>query len=78
VPSARKAMLMLFWFFNVPIPEHYQYCRQKVNSSQYCAMLEEELKPAIHSKHRGKPTNEVVQHNDNAQPHMGAATIEII
>jgi hypothetical protein len=40
VPSAGKVM---FWDFNGPILEHYQDCRQTVNSAQYCAMLEEEL-----------------------------------
>jgi hypothetical protein len=31
-----------------------------VSSAQYCAMLEEALKPAICSKHRGILTNGVV------------------
>jgi len=35
-------------------------------STQYCAMLEEELKPAICSEHRVMLTNGVLFHHDNA------------
>jgi len=50
-----------------------------MNSAQYCAVLEEEMKPAIHSKHRRMVTSGFGLHRDNAQPHTAAAaTIEII
>jgi hypothetical protein len=38
VASADRVMLTLFWDFNRPIIEHYQDCRQMVNSAQYCVM----------------------------------------
>jgi hypothetical protein len=59
VPSASKVMLMWFWDFNRFILEHYQDCRLMVSNAQYCAMLEEQLKPTIHSKCRGVPTKEL-------------------
>jgi hypothetical protein len=39
-------------------------------------MLEEELKPTIHSKCRGMLTSGVVLHRDNTQPHTTAVTTE--
>jgi hypothetical protein len=48
------------------------------NNAWYCAMLEEELKPTIHNKHRGMLTDEVVLHHDNCRPHMTAATVGTI
>jgi len=60
VPSAGKVMLVLFWDFNGPILEHFQVCGQTVNKAQYCAMLEVELKPTVHSKCRGMLTDGVV------------------
>jgi len=42
VPSASKVMLMLFWSFNGPNLQNYQDSGWRVNSAQYCAMLEEE------------------------------------
>jgi len=71
-------MLTLFWDFNGPILEHYQDHGQAVSSARYCAMLEEKLKPAIRSKHRGMLTDGVVLHRDNARPHTAAATVETI
>jgi len=50
VPSADKVMLRLFWDFNGPVFEHCQDCGQMVNNAQYCAVLEEELKPTIYNK----------------------------
>jgi hypothetical protein len=67
---------MLFWDSSGPILDHYQDHGQTVNSTQYCAILEEELKSAFSSKQRGMMLNEVVQHCDNAQPHT--ATAEMI
>jgi len=78
VPSAGKVILMLFWDFNGPIHKHYQDHGQTVNNAWYCAMLEEELKPTIHNKHRGMLTDEVVLHHDNCRPHMTAATVGTI
>jgi len=52
VPSAGKVM-MLFWDFSGPILKHYQDHGQMVSSAWYCAVLEEEFKPATCSKCRG-------------------------
>jgi len=52
MPSIGKVTLMLFWDFNGPILKHYQDQGQIVNNAWYYAMFEEEMKPAIHSKHR--------------------------
>jgi len=45
--------------------------------SQY-TMVEEDLQPTIHGKHRGMLTSEVVLHHDNSWPQMAAATTETI
>jgi hypothetical protein len=58
VPSAGKVMT-LFRDFKGLILKHYQDHRQMVNSAQYCAMLEEEMKLTICSKHRGMLKNGV-------------------
>jgi hypothetical protein len=63
VPSDRKVKLILFWDFNMPILEHYQYHGKKASNAWYCAM-----KLAIHSKHRGLLTNGAVLNRDNVQP----------
>jgi hypothetical protein len=48
-PAARKLMLTLFWDMNGPNLEHYQEKGETVSSVRYSTMLEEKLKPAIHS-----------------------------
>jgi hypothetical protein len=78
VPSASKAMLMLFQDFNGPILKHYQDCGQVVSSVWYCAVLEWEFKPTIHIKCKEMLTDGVVLHHDNARPHMTIGTIETI
>jgi hypothetical protein len=45
IPSAGKVMSMLFWDYDGPTLEHYQQRGKMVNSAQYCAMPEEEMKP---------------------------------
>jgi len=78
VASYGKVMSMLFWDLNGPILDHYQGHGQMVNSSTwYYAMLEEELKPAIHSKHKRMLTYGVALHHDNAQAHTAAVITEI-
>jgi heme/copper-type cytochrome/quinol oxidase subunit 1 len=52
-PSAKKIMLTLFWDMHGPILVHFQAHGQTVNSANYCAMLRNELKPAICKKRRG-------------------------
>jgi hypothetical protein len=66
IPSSGKVILMLFWDFNGPVLNHYQDSRQKDNSAGYCAMLEEELKPATCSRPIGALTYGVVLHYNSA------------
>jgi len=45
MPSAKEVMVKMFWDINGPTLKYYQNHGQKVNSTWYCAMSEEELKP---------------------------------
>jgi hypothetical protein len=73
VPSASRVTLMLFWGFIGSILEYYQDYAQTFGSAQYCTMLEEELKPAIHSKQRGMLTHRVVLNHDNTLTSYGSS-----
>jgi hypothetical protein len=66
VHSASEVMLTLFWDLIGPILEVCLDCGQSVSSTWYCAALDEELKPTIHSKCREILTNGVVLFHDNA------------
>jgi hypothetical protein len=41
-------------------------------------MLQRELKPAIHSKRRGKLSKEILLLHDNARPHIASHTLETL
>jgi hypothetical protein len=77
VPSAGTQTLMLFWNFNEHHFQAYHNQGQMVNSACYCDMFEEQLKPTIHSKRRGRLTKTVILHYDNSLSHTAAATTEI-
>ena len=77
-PSTKKVMLTLFWDMHGPILVHSQAHGQTVNSVNYCAMLRNELKPAICKKRRGMLSKKVLLHHDNARPHTAAATVETV
>jgi len=47
-------MLTLFWDSIGPLLEHYQTKGETVNSESYCALLADELKPAIRTKRKGR------------------------
>jgi len=49
-----------------------------VNSAWYCVILDEELKPAIHSKNSKMLKNRVILHLDNALSHMAVVSVEMI
>jgi len=49
-----------------------------VSSAEYCAILDEELKPTIYRRYRGMLTDGVFLHHDNTQPHMTVVIIETI
>jgi len=77
-PSAKKVMLTLFWDMHGPILVHFQVHGQTVNSANYCAMLQNELKPAIYKKRRGMLSKKVLLHHDNGRPCTAAATVETV
>ena len=68
-------MLTLFWDMHGPILVNFQAHGQTVNSANYCALLQNELKPAICKKRRGMLSKKVLLHHDNARPHTAAATV---
>ena len=61
-----------------PILVHFQAHGQTVNSANYCAMLQNELKPAICKKRGRMLSKKVLLHHDNARPHTAAATVETV
>jgi len=77
-PSTKEVMLTLFWDMHGPILVNFQAHGQTVNSANYCALLQNELKPAICKKRRGMLSKKVLLHHDNARPHTAAATVETV
>jgi len=77
-PFAKKVVLTLFCDIHGPILVHFQVHGQTVNSANYCAMLQNEHKPAICKKRRGMLSKKVLLHHDNACPHTAAATVETV
>ena len=73
-------MLMLFWDMrgHTSILVHFQAHGQTVNTANYCAMLRNELKPAICKKRRGMLSKKVLLHHDNACPHTAVVTVETV
>jgi hypothetical protein len=63
---------------NAPILEHSQDRGQTISSALYCAMLGEDMKPAIRSKRRGMLTDGAVLLHDISRPQTVAATVEMI
>ena len=58
--------------------EHYMEKDVTVTSVNYCNVLRNELRPAIHSKRRGRLTQGVLLLHDNARPHTAYLTINTI
>ena len=71
-------MLMLFWNMHEPILAHFQVRGQTVNRANYCAMLRNELKPAICKKRRGMLSKKVLLNHDSARPLTAAVTVEAV
>jgi histone-lysine N-methyltransferase SETMAR len=76
-PSAGKLILTIFWDSQGPILETYLECGTTVTSATYFDMLQGGLKPAIHSKRRGRLSEGLLLH-DNARPHTAACTLETL
>jgi histone-lysine N-methyltransferase SETMAR len=71
-------MLTLFWDYKGPILEHYMPRGLTINSKLYCDLLQNHLKHAIRSKHRGLLSSGVLLQHDNARPHTAHATAKKI
>ena len=71
-------MLTHFWDARGPLVTAYQAHGQTVNSATYCALLQDQLKPAIRQKRRGLLSAGVLLLHDNARPHTAATTVETI
>jgi hypothetical protein len=66
-PAAGKFTLMSFRDLGGPIFEHCQERGGRVNSECYCALLTNELKPAICTRQRGQLLQSVIlQHNNTS------------
>jgi hypothetical protein len=76
MPSANK--MMLFWDLSGSILQHCQDSGWTVNSAWLYAILEEELKLAIHSRCRGMLTNGIILHHNNAETQMAATSVETV
>jgi histone-lysine N-methyltransferase SETMAR len=61
--------MVTFWDMNGPVLKHCQEKGETVNSVRYSTMLEEKLKPAVGSHHRGLLSKGVLPLHDNARPH---------
>jgi hypothetical protein len=77
-PSASKLMLTIFLDSQGPILETYLERGTTVTSAIYCDMLQRELKPATHSKRRGRLSEGILLLHHNAHPHTTAHTLEIL
>ncbi|BFZ02563.1 hypothetical protein BsWGS_05602 [Bradybaena similaris] len=77
--SSGKVLLTLFSVMNDPLVEHYLKKRgETVNSARYTTFFEDELKPAIRSRHRGLLSRGVLILHDNAHPHTATAILDTI
>ena len=74
----RKVDVDRLWDSHGPILETYQKCGTTVTSATYCDILQRGLKPAIHSKRRGKLSKETLLLRNDARPHTAAHTLETL
>jgi hypothetical protein len=77
-PSASKLTLTIFWDSQGPILETYLEHGQTVTSAIYCDMFQKELKPAIHSKRRGRLSEGVLLLHKNVHPHTAAHILQTL
>lgn len=71
-----KLMRTLFWDSIGPLLEHYQAKGQTMKSKRYCALLADELKPAIRTKRKGRQSQTVILQQDNVLPHKANKIFE--
>jgi histone-lysine N-methyltransferase SETMAR len=64
--SAGKVLLTVYWDHKGVILEHYLEQRETINSERYSDMLQNQLKPAIRTKHRSLSSSGVCLQHDNA------------
>ena len=71
-------MLTIFWDSKNSILEDYLEKKSAINSARYCALLANNLKPAICTKHWGLMLKKVLLLHDNVHLHTARKTIETI
>jgi histone-lysine N-methyltransferase SETMAR len=77
-PSCKKLMLTFFWHMRGPILVKFQAHGETVNSAKYSALLQDQLKPAIHHKGWGLLSKWVLLFHGNARPHTATATVQTV
>jgi hypothetical protein len=65
-PSAGKLMLTIFWYSQGPILKTYLECGTTATCETYCEMFQRGVKPAIHSKTRGRLSEGILLLHNNA------------
>ena len=75
--STGKVMLTVFWDMQGPITISYLEKGTTVNGANYCELLRQ-VKKDIKNKRRGRQSQGVILHQDNARPHTAAETVKTI
>jgi histone-lysine N-methyltransferase SETMAR len=76
-PPHKKLMLMFFWDMRGPLAK-FQAHGESVNSAEYSALLQDQLKPTIRHKRRGLLSKGVLLLHDNAWPHTATAMVQTV
>jgi histone-lysine N-methyltransferase SETMAR len=77
-PSCKKLMLTFFWDIQGTILSKFQAHGETVNSAKYYALLQDQLKPAIHHKQWGLLSKGVPLLHNNARLHTATATVQTV
>jgi histone-lysine N-methyltransferase SETMAR len=74
----KKLMLTFFWDMQGPILVKFQSHGEPVNSAKYSALLQDQLKPAIHHKRRGLLSKGVLLLHHNEWLHTATAAVQTV
>lgn len=77
-PSAGKVMMTIFWDSMGPVFVDFLEDQSTINSTYYCDMLINKVKPAILKKRPGYQRRGIILLHDNARPHTAQKTQETI